>query len=34
VNPLLLSPLNVAVSRAENILFVTLIALMMRRPGI
>ena len=34
VNALLLSPLNVAISRAENILFVTLIALMVLRPGV
>lgn len=34
VNGLLLSPRNVAVSRVENVLFVTLIALMVLRPGI
>jgi uncharacterized membrane protein len=34
VNKLLLSPLNIAISRAENVLFVTLIALMVLRPGI
>jgi len=33
VNALLRSPRNVAVSRAENVLFITLIALMVRRPG-
>ena len=33
VNALLRSPLNVAVSRAENILFITLVALMVIRPG-
>jgi len=33
VNALLRSPLNVAVSRAENTLFITLIALMVIRPG-
>jgi uncharacterized membrane protein len=31
---LLRSPLNIAVSRAENILFVTLVTLMVLRPGI
>jgi hypothetical protein len=30
---LLRSPLNVAVSRAENVLFIALIALMVLRPG-
>jgi uncharacterized membrane protein len=34
VNGLLGSPRNVAVSRVENVLFVTLIALMVLRPGI
>lgn len=34
VNGLLLSPRNIAVSRVENVLFVTLIALMVLRPGI
>ena len=33
VNALLRSPRNVAVSRAENVLFLTLIALMVLRPG-
>jgi hypothetical protein len=33
VNALLRSPRNVAVSRAENVLFITLIALMVLRPG-
>jgi uncharacterized membrane protein len=33
VTALLRRPLNVAISRAENILFVTLIALMVLRPG-
>ena len=32
VNALLRSPRNVAVSRAENVLFITLIALMVLRP--
>jgi len=34
VHRLLLSPRNVAVSRVENVLFVTLVALMVLRPGI
>jgi uncharacterized membrane protein len=34
VGELLLSPRNIAVSRIENVLFVTLIALMVLRPGI
>jgi uncharacterized membrane protein len=34
VNALLLSPRNLAISRVENVLFVTLIALMVLRPGI
>ena len=33
VNAVLRSPRNVAVSRAENVLFITLIALMVLRPG-
>ena len=33
VNALLRAPLNIAVSRAENVLFVILIALMVLRPG-
>jgi len=33
VNALLRTPRNVAVSRAENVLFITLIALMVLRPG-
>ena len=34
VHALLLSPFNVAISRAENTLFITLIALMVLRPGV
>lgn len=34
VHGLLLSPRNVAISRVENVLFVTLVALMVLRPGI
>ena len=34
VSGLLLSPRNVAVSRVENVLFVSLIALMVLRPGL
>ena len=33
VSTLLRSPRNVAISRAENVLFITLIALMVLRPG-
>jgi uncharacterized membrane protein len=34
VSALLRSPLNVAISRGENVLFVVLIALMVLRPGV
>lgn len=33
VNALLRSPRNVVVSRAENVLFIALIVLMLMRPG-